>query len=145
MLLFVLLTIALRAAAQVPYTPPGNIYGPFDPRRSKPPNPGDVDYRTYTFNSRRYGETYFPNDPRYPNMYQGGFPQKPVYNPADGTFRYPVRCKFSLSFVKTKFVFRIRTCSQLSRCRVFSEAGGRIYRVNSDLITYNCNSGVIFM
>lgn len=93
MYLFILLTIILRTAAQVqvPYPQPGNIYGPFDPRRSKPPNPGDVDYRTYLYNSRRYGETYFTNDARYPNMYQSGFPQnKPVYNPADGTFRYPV-------------------------------------------------------
>jgi len=88
--IILLIYCLVDARAQVGYPPQTNAWGPLDPRRSNPPNPGDVDYRTYVFNSRRYGETYPTYDPRFPNPAPNMYPSnKPVFNPQDGSWRYP--------------------------------------------------------
>lgn len=56
-----------------------------DSREGRLPNPGDPDYRTYVYNSRRYGPKPNRYNPYNPDINKpGGFPYHPLnppYNP----------------------------------------------------------------
>lgn len=65
-------------------------YGAQNKQRSRLPSPGDTDYRTYVYNSRRYGTDPSRYNPYNPNINQpGGFPYNPIdTNPLDEQFKY---------------------------------------------------------
>ncbi|XP_063375509.1 cholinesterase [Cydia amplana] len=54
------------------------------------PNPGDSDYRTYVYNSRRYGTDPTRYNPFNPSINQpGGFPYNPLNtNPLDDSYKF---------------------------------------------------------
>lgn len=59
-------------------------------KNTRLPSPGDSDYRTYVYNSRRYGMDPTRYNPYNPNINQpGGFPYKPLYtNPLDDQYKF---------------------------------------------------------